>query len=131
MLRESGCRYCRLPINGRFTSRQVSGGYRLNMEKLANNELTLTCIPASDANWRSIAEFAHSFNGYSAWGSFEKCAEIASARRNGTLTELRTCLFFEERRWHHFGELPDEQAMDYIGGVLSKIRAKVEGKEFE
>jgi hypothetical protein len=101
------------------------------MEKLANNELTLTCVPASDANWRAIAEFAHSFNGYSAWGSFESCAEIANARRSGTLTELRTCLFFEERRWRHFGELPDEQAMDYIGGVLSKIRAKVEGKEFE
>lgn len=113
------------------TSRWVLRGYRLNMDKLANNELTLTRIPASDANWRAIAEFAHSFNGYSAWGSFEKCAEIANARRSDTLTELRTCLFFEERRWRHFGELPDEQAMDYIGGVLCKIRVKVEGQEFE
>jgi hypothetical protein len=35
------------------------------------------------------------FNGYNVWGSFETCAEIANAQRHDSLTNLRTCLFFE------------------------------------
>jgi hypothetical protein len=38
---------------------------------------------------------------------------------------LRTCLFFEQRRWRHFGDEPDEEAMEYIRSVVQKIRAKL------
>ena len=53
------------------------------------------------------------------------CAEIANARRHNSLTDLRTCLFFEQRRWRHFGEDPEGEDMAYIREVVEKIRGRV------
>jgi hypothetical protein len=72
-----------------------------------------------------IGAFALTFDGYWHWGSFEACAEVANARRGGPLAELRICLFFEQRRWRHFGDEPDARAMAYIRGIISSIRARV------
>ena len=67
------------------------------------------------------------------WGSFEKCAEIANEssavyRDRGvlplTLTELRTCLFFEQRRWRHYGYDPGEEDMVYLAALMDGIRSK-------
>jgi hypothetical protein len=96
------------------------------VREISNRELTPADIPPPDAIWWTIEEFALSFNGYKRWGSFEKCADIANARRHGSIDDLRTCLFFEHRRWHHFGCHPDEKAMSYIRGVVEKIGAVVE-----
>jgi hypothetical protein len=96
---------------------------------IPNGQLTLADLPPADADWGAILPFAHSFDGYTAWGSFEACAEIANARRHDSLAELRTCLFFEARRWRHFGHDPDAEAMAYIRGVLEAIRARVTAAE--
>lgn len=88
-------------------------------------------IPGPDAGWYDISMFALQFDGYKECGSFEECAKIANAGRDKTLTELRTCLFFEQRRWRHFGEDPDEKAMVYIRDIIEKIRAKIAAQEFE
>ncbi len=82
-------------------------------------------IPGTDAGWYEISMFALQFDGYKECGSAEACAAIANAGRDNTLTELRTCLFFEQRRWRHFGEEPDEAGMVYILGLVAKIRDKV------
>lgn len=95
------------------------------VKQLSNEELTPVNIPSPQSRWRTIATFALSFDGYEYWGSFEKCAEIANGKRARSLTELRTCLFFEQRRWHHFGEAPDKESMKYIRGLVESIRAKV------
>ena len=95
------------------------------VREIANQEVTLTDVPGPNVDWDTIAEFALTFDGYKAWGSFEKCAEIANAQRQETLTQVRTCLFFEQRRWRHFGEEPDKDAMEYIRGVVEKIRSRV------
>ena len=95
------------------------------MNEISNEDLQPADIPAPDADWNAIGVFALRFNGYETWGSFEKCAEIAEARSHETLTDLRTCLFFEQRRWRHYGDIPDEDAMTYIRQVLEKIRVKV------
>ena len=112
---------------------------------IANKELTQSDIPPVDADWDTIAEFALTFDGYEVWGSSDKCADIANARRHGSLTELRTCLFFAQRRWRHFnpyrvepgvgtrlmitpedkGNHPDKEAMDYVRDVVEQIRARV------
>lgn len=98
------------------------GGSEVTVREIVNKDLTLSDIPSSDASW---GEFALTFDGYNVWGSFDKCAEIANARRHESLTDLRTCLFFEQRRWRHFGEDPDEEAMMYLRGVIEKIRSRV------
>jgi hypothetical protein len=95
------------------------------MGEIANDDLKLADIPATDADWDAIAAFALTYNGYKACGSFEACAEIANAQRHGSLAELRTCLFFENRRWHHFGRDPDDEAMAYIRSVIEQMRALV------
>jgi hypothetical protein len=92
------------------------------MREISNVELTLERIPSPEATWDKIGEFALTFDGYKAHGSFKVCAEIANDHRLNTLTNARTCLFFEQRRWRHFGYEPDEEAMEYIRKVIGRIR---------
>ncbi len=101
------------------------------MHEIANGELTPADVPRSDADWSAIGKFALTFNGYEACGTFEMCAEIANAGRHGSLTNLRTCLFFEQRRWRHFGEDPDEETMKYIRDVVEQIRDRVSAGNVE
>lgn len=95
------------------------------MCEIADSELTLADIPPSNADWGEIEGFALTYNGYTAWGSFGKCAEIANARRHSSLAELRTCLFFEQRAWRHLGDDPDHDAMAYIWSLIEQIRGRV------
>ncbi len=99
------------------------------MREIANSDLTPADIPPPDADWESVGEFALTFNGFHRWGSFKECARIANAELHESLDELRTCLFFEQRRWQHYGDEPDEEAMAYIRGVIEKIRAAVRAGE--
>jgi hypothetical protein len=101
---------------------------------IASSDLSEGDVPSPDAGWREIGKYALSFDGYEAWGSFEKCAEVANRLLDAylsdgalpdSLDELRTCLFFEQRRWRHYGYDPDEEAMRYIGALLDGIREKV------
>lgn len=95
------------------------------METTPNDGLRLDDIPGPEADWYTIGTFALTFNGYEECGSFEECARIANEARPTTLTELRACLFFEQRRWRHFGDEPDEEDMTYIKGLVEQISTKV------
>ena len=95
------------------------------MREIVNKDLMLSNIPNPDASWDEIEEFALTFDGYNVWGSFDRCAEIANTRSHESLSDLRTCLFFEQRRWRHFGENPDEETMVYIRGLVEEIRNMV------
>lgn len=106
--------------------------------EIANADLTELDVSSSGAAWAEIGRFALSFNGYEHWGSFEKCAEIANRWRDAyraegslpdSLTELRTCLFFEQRRWRHFGLDPDEEGTEYIHAIVECIRERVRSGE--
>ena len=103
-------------------------------EEIANANLMERDIPAPEAEWGTISTFALSFDGYSHWGSFDQCADVgnrwakAYAERQAlpeSLADLRTCLFFEQRRWRHYGWEPDEQAMRYIRALVEATRGSV------
>jgi len=103
-------------------------------EQISNKELKLEHLPAREAEWDNIALFALSFDAYKQYGSFEDYARVANDRLKAfgidkslskTLTDLRACLFFEQRRWHHFGRDPDEETMEYIHALLEAIREKI------
>ena len=77
-------------------------------------------------------EFALTFDGYQALG--KRIGDLANAAKNKwsenvvlpqDLIELRLCLFFEERRYRHFGWDPDEDAMMYIRAFIEAIRKRV------
>jgi hypothetical protein len=90
---------------------------------IADEALNLDEVPRPDEPWPTIQRFAHTFHAYDRHGSFAACAAIAGARRRESLSDLRTCLFFEVRRWHHFGKDPDERAASYIRSLVADIRA--------
>lgn len=100
------------------------------MEDIDNDKLTPADIPPPHADWECIEKFALKFSGYERQGSFEACADIANARLNSTLTELRTCLFFEQRRFRHFEWAPRNEEIAYIWDVIERIRAKVVAGDF-
>jgi len=110
------------------------------MNEIPNNKLVENDLPHPNADWNPIRLFALSFNGYDKWGSFEKCADIANDSLDkwreeevfpNSLTDLRTCLFFEQRRWTHFGSDPDEKSMIYIHELVEAIRRKTQASELD
>lgn len=92
---------------------------------IPSNALTLADIPMPDAGLEEISRFGHSFDGYVEMGSFEACAAVANARSCNSLDEARACLFFEMRRWRHFGEEPDEEAFAYMKQLVEAVRRYV------
>ena len=110
------------------------------MNEIPNTELKTHLLPQPGTGWYEISGFAHTFNGYEYWGAFEKCGEIANSIRDEykssgvlstNLTDLRTCLFFEARRWRHYGYEPNEEAMRYIHALVEAIRVCVQSENFE
>ena len=94
-------------------------------DHIPNDELVPDSIPADDADWYEITKFALTYDGYIVWSGNAACATIAHQRIHDTLSHVRTCLFYEQRRHHHYGECPKPQAMVYIRGLIKKIRAFV------
>jgi len=85
--------------------------------EIRNSDLRVLDVPSYEG-WE---RFALSFDGYEAVGP-DRCAEIANRKSPRTLTEFRVCLFFEQRRWRHFGQEPDVEARRYIESLLEGIR---------
>jgi hypothetical protein len=101
---------------------------RLATESVSNEALELASIPRSDGGWKEIEKFALTLNGYEALG--QRLGELAETHaRAGTLpvelTELRGCLFFEQRRWRQFEEPPEGKPMEHILRLLEAIRSAV------
>lgn len=92
--------------------------------EIANSELSVADIPSFKESWSRIEQFAMSFDGYQYWGSIDNCADVA-ARTPTNLTELRTCLFFEVRRWVHLKKQPDEKSIKRIRALVLTIHEKV------
>ena len=102
---------------------------KVSMPLISNQRLRLRSIPSANADVEAIERFALTFNGFEHCGSFDSCAEVANSRKHDTLSNLRTCLSFEQRRWHHFGEAPDAAALVYWRELIEKIRSKVHAQE--
>ena len=99
---------------------------RLTMETISNEALAPSDVPPLDAPWKDIEKFALTFNGYEAIG--QRLGDLANSHAQaGTvpvdLTELRGCLFFEQRRWRQFEEPPHGKPMEHIHRLLEAIRA--------
>ena len=101
--------------------------------KIPNRELTLNLVPSPDAKVADIERFALTLNGYGEAGSFEACAEIALAKRQKTLTELRITLFFNQRA-RRFVDLDGLDGVDPVKEdreLLRLIRARIAAGKLE
>ena len=92
---------------------------------ISNENLTLADIPPDDAPLEDILEFGQTFHAYRETDSPELCWLIAREKRDSTLSELRICLFVEQRLGR--GKLPPEEKEweVYIRKIVSKIRVIV------
>jgi len=101
------------------------------------NELSETPVirvPSDDAPWfPAVNEFALTFNAYERLGSLEKTDAVARFGAkcyagNGSFPDnldlVRSCLFFEQRRYHHLDVDPydEPQSREYLKALLRKIR---------
>jgi hypothetical protein len=87
--------------------------------------------PEGSPFFPDINEFALTYNAYSRVSGVRTAAQIGNGararyRNDGSfpddLDELRAALFFEQRRYHHFGEGPDGADLDYIQALVGAIR---------
>ena len=97
----------------------------MNSKQITNRELVIDRIPSAISSWDAIQRFALTFDGYAVFNTAaepEGCGELANSRQAKTLTELRASLFFEQRRWRHYGEVPESLDLIYIQSLLWRIR---------
>lgn len=94
------------------------------MRVIENSELTLDQIPGPDAGWVEIFDFAQTYDGYKLH-SPESLARIYEKKGYKTLDELRASLFFQQRAWHWYDEIPEGKYLDMFKSMVQAIRERV------
>jgi len=96
---------------------------------ILNVELASTGVPRRGNSWDVVSDFALSYDGYGYWDDLHELANrvLQSWTRSrvlpATIDELRGCLFYEQRRWHHFGEDPAGRSAEYMWAMIDAIAA--------
>lgn len=96
-----------------------------------NADLGRHMVPPAGGSWAEVEELALSYDGYGYWSDVAELGNRSLQRwtRDRTLPpsldELRGCLFYEQRRWHHFGEEPHGRGAEYVRALVEAIRAAV------
>ena len=92
---------------------------------------TTVLVPPDGDPWPEIWEFALSYDAYDAHGGFEGAARIGNGCVSqwtidrslpDDLISARAALFFEQRRFRHFGWDPEGEDARYVRALLSRIR---------
>ncbi len=93
-----------------------------------NAQLRVHGIPERGDTWDAVSSFSLSYDGYAYWDDVCELAtrHIRNWTRHHTLPvsidEVRACLFYEQRRWHHFGEDPNGRGEQYVWALLDTLR---------
>jgi hypothetical protein len=108
---------------------------RKKPDEVPNERLKVSAVPPVTASWDTIVSFAQAIDGYRAIGQKE-CAQLCNRVKSElsrnpvsvqmlSLTELRSCLFFEQRRFNHFGHEPLGADRIFINTLLQAIQRKI------
>lgn len=95
------------------------------MSEIGNDQLSAINVPDPLADQSEIEAFALSFDADSHWGSLEKCAEIARSPKRDDLTELRTALYFQQRKMRWNTGLPGTDTLQEMRRLVAAIRELV------
>lgn len=102
-------------------------------EQIQHHELREEHLPRPGAQWAKIVPFASTFNAYEQLGGFKPAAIAGNHKVRNlsacTLTDLRSALFFEYRRYNHLGYDPDGQAMLHLHALVEEIRRRIQNGE--
>ena len=113
----------------RWTDPNTSPAGDFAASAIPNAELDITTVPRRGESWDSVADFALTYDGYGYWDDLPTLAgrvlQRWTRRRSlpPTLDELRGCLFYEQRRWNHFGEDPTGRSAEYMWAIVDAIGA--------
>ena len=102
-------------------------------EQISHFDLREEYIPRQGVAWSKIIPFASTFNVYEQLGEFKSAVIVGNGNVRDfsvcSLTDLRSALFSEYRRYNHFGYDPDAQAMEYLHSLLEEIRRRIQNGE--
>jgi len=110
------------------------GTHSKGRELIQNEQLRLSDVPDENADIFTISPFALTFDGYadypanySLFSETRRAFEAGSANLNQlSLTDLRTCLFHEQRLQKWSADNPDyKPAVRFMHALVSAIRANL------
>jgi hypothetical protein len=83
-------------------------------------------LPVRGDSWDKIKKFAMLLNAYDLKGSFKQVAEIANNKEieQMDIQDVHIALFFEYRRYNHFGYDPSKSEMERIYGLVDQLNFK-------
>lgn len=106
---------------------------------IANNRLRLSDVPGEGASWDAVWEFAGTYwrgipsklEGWLKVGKYANASRTAFERNEPVSTSmalapLRRILYFEFRRYCHYGVDPTGTDEVYVRGLVAAIRQRVE-----
>jgi len=110
------------PPAGDFSSRAI-----------VHSDLHRYSLPRPGDHWDKVFELALSYDGDAYWDDLPELATrvLQHWTRHHQLPEgldeLRACLFYEQRRCHHFGDYPTGRSAQYLWALVDAIRARAIG----
>jgi hypothetical protein len=99
-----------------------------------NSQVKVHAVPDHGDSWDAVSSFSLSYDGYAYWDDVTELAtrSIRNWTRTrqlpGSIDEVRACLFYEQRRWHHFGEEPNGRGAQYVWALLDSLRSLIAGQ---
>lgn len=110
---------------------------------IPHEALTRDDLPHPRDPFEEVVRFAYTFDGYAEMG-MRMCGEMANrglkafldtgelpAWLANDLARLRSCLYFEARRWILLEREPDTRALIYVHGLIEAIGAHVDERDRE
>jgi hypothetical protein len=95
------------------------------MREIENSKLTLDLIPGPEAGYEEIYDFAQTYDGYKHYGSPQNLKQIVRLKGFKTLDDLRADLFFLQRAWHGYDEIPEGEHLEKFKSMVQAIRERV------
>jgi hypothetical protein len=92
---------------------------------IATSNLRLSDVPEEHADWQEISRFALTYDQKEGDPYSIKDQSFDLITADTDLVSLRSRLFFEQRRWNHYGRHPDTVAMENIRKLVFFIREKL------
>ena len=100
--------------------------------------LTLLDVPEGSASWsgddatapwKTISKFALTFDPAEHDPYHLAPSGLSGVTPETSLVLLRAYLFFEQRRWNHFGRPIDEKSLAEVRRLVALIRSKLEARD--
>jgi hypothetical protein len=93
--------------------------------RIATKDLKDSDVPEVSSDWYNLGRFALTFDPKEMDPYSIKEQDFNAMNPDTDLVHLRSRLFLEQRRWNHFGCVPDTVAMDGVRKIISLIKDKL------